>query len=138
MERALQSEKGVFRGSNFNDTKTSIKKREKLTLTAENDSILCYELLLHEGDSSNILYYFYYFNREMKLNSFAISFSLENDDLDLSLKKNLFAYFNRKFGSPFVPDPSHALWKTGLGFQVEMVFLNDESGTGTELIYSPQ
>ena len=128
------SEKGTFRGFAFGDPRKKVKKNEPLHLSSENDSTLLYTYSTQQHDSVDVVYYF---DEKGLAKSFVIAFVLNDDAEEASLTARFADYYTSKFGPFATKDLGGKVWKSPFGYQVEMRLIQDESGTGTEIIYSP-
>ncbi|MBC7391053.1 MAG: hypothetical protein H7329_17740 [Opitutaceae bacterium] len=132
VQKIIKEENGIFRGSDFGDTKAMIKSREIVTLQGESDSTLTYTISIDSDDSADLVYYM---DKTEKAKSFAIIFILQDVNQEKNLKIYLTKYYNEKFGAFEVINEEDELWASKEGYFVEMKDTSDEAGMEIEIVY---
>lgn len=132
IQKIIKVEKGVFRGSDFGDTKAIIKSRETVTLQGESDSTLTYTMNIDSDDSADLVYYM---DTTGKAKSYAIIFILQDVNEEKSLKTDLIKFYNERFGAFEVINEEDELWTSKEGYFVEMKDTSDEAGMEIEIVY---
>ncbi len=132
VQKIIKIENGVFRGSNFGDTKAAIKLKETATLQSETDSTLTYTINIDSDDFADLLYYT---DTTGKAQSFAIVFILQDSNEEKNLKTNLTKYFNERYGPFEIVNGEDELWKGKEEYFVEMKDTSDEAGMEIEIVF---
>lgn len=131
--KIVLSEPGFFRGHQWGESKKQIKLKEKLSLQSENDTLLGYVLHLEDSTLVDVQYLFDSIGTTKK---FVLGFVAPEDAQEKILQENFIAYYNQKFGSPIFQGEGNKRWNSKQGYIVDLRNIKDESGSGTEIIYS--
>jgi hypothetical protein len=134
VKKLFLSEKGTFQAPLLGSTKKEVKKREQHSLTYEDDSTLLYKIGFQDSDSVEMVYYF---DQNGLCKSFVIAYVLNEEEDEQRLNHSLCEFYGKELGPSRELDNSRRKWVSNKGYQIEMTFLQDESGSGTEIIYTP-
>ena len=114
----FKTEKGVFRGFNFGDTRDSIKAREKSAIEGEGKDFIVYKIKIDENEYAEIMYTF---DEKGQVKMFGVAF-IEN--INLSAEERILddfqAYFTQKHGKFTINSKNDEVWNTADGYVIEM------------------
>lgn len=131
---SLVGASGFFRGSTWQDTKGTVKKKESGNLTFENDTILQYELPLDKQRSLELTYVF---DPAGLLKRIETSSIFENGLQEINFQKAVMNFYTDKLGSPTRNKNGTCFWEHKTKYKVELLSIHDLDDLGTEIIYTP-
>lgn len=132
--KKLTGTEDYFRGISWQDSKESIKKKEKAILKYENDTLLQYELVLDTQRSIDLLYSFDVYGALKKIETATI---FDNSNQELSFRTVLMHFYTGKMGQPLETNNGILIWQQKGLYTIKMVALHDQEDLGTEITYTP-
>jgi len=118
LKMIFKTEKGVLRGFNFGDTRTTIKAGEDGTIEGEGKDFLVYKVKIDESEYAEIMYTF---DEQDKVKMFGVAF-IENVNLTTEerILDDFQAYFTQKHGKFTINAKNDEVWSTADGYVIEM------------------
>ncbi|HSZ72051.1 MAG TPA: hypothetical protein VK750_05205 [Cytophagaceae bacterium] len=118
LRKIFKTEKGVFRGFNFGDTRAAIKATEDALLQGEGKDFMVYKTKLDENEYAEIMFTF---DEQDKVKMFGIAF-IENVNLTAEerMLDDFQAYFTQKYGKFTINSKNDEVWSSSDGYVIEM------------------